>query len=157
MGKPNRRRILWGGGLALVGSGSGTPQRNVNCNCASGSDGMPLDTGTSKIRPVMERYEVELRDLNRLFALPGSHTCDTSASRFLYRTTPLAGGHQLGCLEPGGETQAKRAAQPLTEYLIVLNDEREVFLRSLHERSTAVPIAPLGRLPGRESRRHVAQ
>ena len=72
MGKPNRRRILWGGGLALVGSGSGTPQRNVNCNCASGSDGMPLDTGTSKIRPVMERYEVELRDLNRLFALPDS-------------------------------------------------------------------------------------
>ena len=43
-----------------------------DCNCSVSSDGSPLDIGTSEIRPAIERYQVELRDLNRVYALPGS-------------------------------------------------------------------------------------
>ena len=42
------------------------------CNCGLGTDGSPLDTGTSELRPVIERYEVELRNLNRVYAILGS-------------------------------------------------------------------------------------
>ena len=43
-----------------------------DCNCTKASDGSPLDTGTSELRPVIERYGVELRDGERVYALPGS-------------------------------------------------------------------------------------
>jgi hypothetical protein len=34
-----------------------------DCNCTHAPDGSPLDTGISEIRPVIERYQVELRDV----------------------------------------------------------------------------------------------
>src|ERR1039458_196022 len=71
MTKLDRRSLLRGGGLALLGSGWGNAQRTVECNCTRGTDGTPLDTGTSEMRPVIERYDVELRDLNRVYAVPG--------------------------------------------------------------------------------------
>jgi len=70
----NRRSILRGGGIAALGAGLGTAQRTTDCNCAKASDGSPLDMGTSELRPMIERYDAELRDLNRLFAVPGSPT-----------------------------------------------------------------------------------
>jgi hypothetical protein len=83
MKKPDRRSILRGGGLALLGAGWGSAQKPAaDCNCTRGTDGSPLDTGTSEIRPVIERYDVELRDLNRVFALPGSNTRHTRLEKF---------------------------------------------------------------------------
>jgi hypothetical protein len=80
---PNRRSILKRGGLALVGAGvlsqvetQAQAQRAAakpeDCNCTHAPDGSPLDTGTSETRPVIERYQVELRDVERVYALPGS-------------------------------------------------------------------------------------
>jgi uncharacterized protein (DUF885 family) len=69
----SRRSALRRAGLALLATGAASDaQRAENCNCSSATDGSPLDTGTSEIRPVIERYDVELRDLNRVYALPGS-------------------------------------------------------------------------------------
>ncbi len=72
--KLNRRNILRAGSLALVSGGWGNAQRTADCNCARGADGSPLDVGVSELRPVIERYDVELRDLARVYALPGSNT-----------------------------------------------------------------------------------
>ena len=86
MKRLDRRSVLRGAGLVLLGASpvSGLhPQRPAagaapatskpeDCNCTVAGDGSPLDTGTSEIRPAIERYEVELRDLNRVYALPGS-------------------------------------------------------------------------------------
>jgi hypothetical protein len=81
---PNRRSILKTGGAALFGAGllsqAATPaaaQRTAaakpeDCNCTHAPDGSPLDTGISEVRPVIERYQVELRDVERVYALPGS-------------------------------------------------------------------------------------
>jgi hypothetical protein len=87
MGQMNRRSVIRRAGLALLATGAALrsePQalaqrpgskapapsnaKPDDCNCSLASDGSPLDTGTSEVRPVIERYEVELRDLNRVYA-----------------------------------------------------------------------------------------
>src|SRR5690349_18443100 len=81
----NRRSVLQRGGAALLGAGAlsglASAQRAQTkpvaakaeeCNCSLGTDGSPLDTGASELRPVIERYEVELRNLNRVYAILGS-------------------------------------------------------------------------------------
>jgi hypothetical protein len=76
MARLNRRSLLGGTGLALLAAGARvTAQR-------TGTDGSPLDTGTSEIRPVIERYEVELRNLNRVYSLPGSALRQAKLEKF---------------------------------------------------------------------------
>ena len=82
----DRRSVLRGSGIAMLGAGllareeseaQSAPKRAAtapaskadDCNCARGSDGSPLDTGTSELEPVIARYEVELRNVNRVYAL----------------------------------------------------------------------------------------
>ena len=81
------RRSVFRGTAAMLGAGllsqveseAQAPKRATpaaakadDCNCALGTDGSPLDTGTSELRPVIERYDVELRNVNRVYPLPGS-------------------------------------------------------------------------------------
>ncbi|MEI9970679.1 MAG: hypothetical protein WDO73_00765 [Ignavibacteriota bacterium] len=100
MRKMNRRSVIQKAGLAWLGAGAASrlnaqasPQKGAktpapsttkaeDCNCLLASDGSPLDTGASELRPVIERYEVELRDLNRVFALPGSALRQSRLEKF---------------------------------------------------------------------------
>ncbi len=79
--------------MALLGAGTAaqlepqaaaqrTGSRADECNCSMASDGSPLDTGMSEIRPAIERYEVELRDLNRVYAIPGSALRQAKLEKF---------------------------------------------------------------------------
>jgi uncharacterized protein (DUF885 family) len=79
----DRRSILKTGGWAFLGAGAlsqigpsaeaqRAPAKADDCNCSLAADGTPLDTGTSELRPVIERYTIELRDVNRVYAVPGS-------------------------------------------------------------------------------------
>jgi uncharacterized protein (DUF885 family) len=81
----SRRSVFRRGGAALLGAGAlanPAPAQRAQtkpaapkadeCNCSFATDGSPLDTGTSELRPVIERYEVELRNLNRVYAILGS-------------------------------------------------------------------------------------
>ena len=85
MGNLNRRSALRRVGLGLLAS-QASAQRQApktdDCNCSLASDGSPLDTSTSEIRPVIERYDVELRDLNRVYALPGSSVRKAKLEKF---------------------------------------------------------------------------
>ncbi|HEY4357057.1 MAG TPA: DUF885 family protein [Acidobacteriaceae bacterium] len=82
----DRRQLLKGSGYAILGAGVLGPQDLIAqthtgkatqtasaaaCACDKGADGTPLDTGTSEMIPVVERYDLELSELNRMF-LPGS-------------------------------------------------------------------------------------
>jgi Bacterial protein of unknown function (DUF885) len=101
MTRLNRRSALRRAGLALLGTGAASelePQAAAqrpapkaaaapaaageDCNCLLGTDGSPLDTGASEVRPVIERYEVELRDLNRVYPLPGSAVRQAKLEKF---------------------------------------------------------------------------
>jgi len=103
LGRLNRRGMLRGAGLALLGAGVGTAQRNTDCNCSRAPDGSPLDTGTSELRPVIERYDVELRDLNRVYALPGSNQRHARLERFYTEQLRLLEGIQFDGLSQAGK------------------------------------------------------
>ncbi len=89
-----RRRLLTlmgAGGLApaLVEAQKGVsktqpagPAKADACNCTLAADGTPLDAGTSELRPVIERYSVELRDYERVCPLPGSAVRQTALEKF---------------------------------------------------------------------------
>lgn len=95
----NRRSVIRKAGLAMLGVSTAAqwepralaqhpeskPPSNSkpnDCNCSLASDGSPLDTGLSEVRPVIERYEVELRDLTRVYALLGSPLRQAKLERF---------------------------------------------------------------------------
>ena len=74
----DRRQLLKGSGLAILGAGALGPQELVAqahpgktthtasaaaCACETAADGSPLDTGTSEMIPVVERYDVELSEV----------------------------------------------------------------------------------------------
>src|SRR5262249_50279680 len=95
LAKLDRRSLLRGGGLAMLGSSWSLAQKTA-------SDGTPLDTGTSELRPVIERYEVELRDLNRVFPLAGSNTRHTRLEKFYTEQRRLLDGIPFDSLSQPG-------------------------------------------------------
>ncbi len=114
-----RRGILRRGGMALFGAGAAArmepfaeAQRNDakpastpksgDCNCALGADGSPLDTEISEIRPVIERYDVELRDLNRVYALSGSALRRSRLEEFFKGQVELLEKANFDALGPAG-------------------------------------------------------
>lgn len=59
-----------------------SPARAEDCNCTLAADGTPLDVGTSEIRPLIERYSIELRDRERIYPLPGSDARQSAMEKF---------------------------------------------------------------------------
>ena len=115
-----RRGILRRGGMALLGAGAMAPlelpaeaqrndskpasaQKGGDCNCALGADGSPLDTEISEIRPVIERYEVELRDLNRVYATSGSALRRSKLEEFFKGQVQLLEKADFEALSQGGK------------------------------------------------------
>jgi uncharacterized protein (DUF885 family) len=117
MTRLNRRNILRKGWLALL-AGAATPLATAqrgnpktapapsskleDCNCSIATDGSPLDTGTSELRPVIERYDIELRDLNRVYALPGSELRRTKLEKFYAEQLQLLEKIQFDVLSQSG-------------------------------------------------------
>jgi hypothetical protein len=120
---PNRRSVLKRGGIALFGAGVlsqvETPaqaQRPAakpeDCNCTHAPDGSPLDTGTSEIRPVIERYQVELRDVERVYALPGSAVRQAKLEGFYAEQLRLLDAIHFDALSQSGKVDYLLIAKP---------------------------------------------
>jgi len=119
--QPDRRNVLRSGGLALLGAGflsrvepaaaqraaaktaGAPPPKPEDCNCTMASDGSPLDTGTSELRPVIERYSVELRDLNRVYGIPGSSTRQAKLESFYSAQLRLLDAVNFDALSQAGK------------------------------------------------------
>jgi hypothetical protein len=85
MGISDRRSILKNG-LVVLGAGVLTdvsslaalqkPSANASKTKAApgthAADGTPFDIGTSELRPMLERFEVDLRDITRVYSQPGA-------------------------------------------------------------------------------------
>jgi len=89
MTKSNRRGLFQQASLTLLGAGifqkvvaQRTAPKADECNCSRASDGTPLDVVPSEIRPVIERYEVDFRNLNRVYGAPGSSTRRAKLAKF---------------------------------------------------------------------------
>jgi uncharacterized protein (DUF885 family) len=120
--KPNRRNVLKSGALALLGGGAlsqieqpaaaqrapakfpGVPSPKADdCNCTLAADGTPLDTGTSELRPVIERYSVELQDLNRIYGIPGSALRHSKTEAFYANQLHLLEAMNFDALSQSGK------------------------------------------------------
>jgi len=118
-----------------LGAGLGTAQRVPDCNCSRAADGSPLDIGTSEIRPMIERYGVELDDLNRLFAVPGSNTRHSRLERFDSEQLRLLEAVNFDALSQSGRI----------DYLLLrgrlLHDQKQLASESRQEGEIA-PLIP---------------
>lgn len=135
MTKLDRRSLLRGGGLALLGSGWGNAQRTAECNCTRGTDGTPLDTGTSEMRPVIERYDVELRDLNRVYAVPGSGRRRSRLEKFYTEQLRLVENINFDALNQAGKI----------DYLLLnerLLDEQKQLAGEARQEEEIAPLIP---------------
>lgn len=122
MKKSNRRSLLKRGGLALFGAGivaqvepialaqrpaAKTPALSTSngeaCNCTHAPDGSPLDTGTSELKPAIERYSVDLRDLQRVYALPGSTVRQSKLEGFYVEQLRLLEAVNFDALSQSGK------------------------------------------------------
>jgi hypothetical protein len=135
MTKLDRRSVLRSGGLALLGSGWGNAQRTAGCDCARGSDGTPLDTETSGMRPVIERYDVELRDLNRVYAVPGSGRRRSRLEKFYTEQLRLVENINFDALNQAGQI----------DYLLLherLLDEQKQLAGEARQEEEIAPLIP---------------
>ena len=135
MTKLDRRSVLRGGGLALLGSGWGQAQRTAECNCTRASDGTPLDTGASEMQPVIERYDVELRDLNRVYAVPGSGRRRSRLEKFYTEQLRLVENINFDALNQAGKI----------DYLLLqerLLDEQKQLAGETRQEEEIAPLIP---------------
>jgi len=107
-----RRDWLKGGIFSLLGAGAlgpapmraqKSPAKPESCNCTLGADGTPLDTGTSELRPVIERYSVELRDYERVYPLPGSAVRQAALEKFYEGQLRLLDGIRFDEISQSGK------------------------------------------------------
>jgi len=146
------RRDLLNGGLALIGAGALTPAlplraqkspakpsptpppKTEDCNCTLAADGTPLDTGTSELRPVIERYQVELRDYERLYPLPGSDARRAAMEKFYSGQLRLLDGIRFDDISQAGKV----------DYLLLhgrlLREQKELLAEKQREAEIAALI-----------------
>ena len=122
MNQPNRRALFKSAGSVLLGAGIlskterpaeaqraaanralQTAAKAEDCNCTQAADGSPLDTGTSELRAAIERYGTDLRDLNRVYALPGSPVRQTKLEGFYKEQLRLLDGMRFDVLSQAGK------------------------------------------------------
>jgi uncharacterized protein (DUF885 family) len=100
-----------------------------------GADGTPLDTGTSELKPVIERYAVELRDYERVNALPGSPARQAAMESFY--------AAQLRLLDEIHFEQMSQAGK--VDYLLLrsrlLREQKDVLAEGQREAEIA-PLIP---------------
>jgi hypothetical protein len=107
----DRRSVLRDCGLVLAGALSPAepveaqrPAANtLDCNCTRAADGTPLDVGTSELRPMIERYGVELRDYQRVYPLQGSATRQAAMEKFYAAQLRLLDGVHFEAISQAGK------------------------------------------------------
>ncbi|MGA2099036.1 MAG: hypothetical protein ABSH39_22330, partial [Candidatus Acidiferrum sp.] len=115
----NRRDVLKNG-LAILGAGliSGegvlgsetqsaqkrgqVAESKSACGCDRAADGSLLDVSFSELRPMIERYQVDLRDLYRTYPLSFSLTRKAKADAFFAGQLKLVDGVNFDALSADG-------------------------------------------------------
>lgn len=124
MGISDRRSILKNG-LVVLGAGvltdvsslaalqkpsAGTSQTkaaasggHAACNCDHAADGTLFDIGASELRPMLERFEVDLRDITRVYSQPGAAIRRTKLETFYAEQFKLLEATDFDALSQSGK------------------------------------------------------
>jgi hypothetical protein len=136
----NRRGLFRQASLALLGAGileltapaeaQKTASKPEDCNCTKAADGTPLDFVGSEVRPVIERYDVDLRNLNRVYAAPGSLTRRAKLERFFADQNKLLESINFDALSQAGKVDylliRARIAEDATQLSHEAHDDDEI-------------------------------
>lgn len=143
----DRRGLLRGALFSAAALTQGASEGQAQCNCEIAADGTPLDTAASDMRPVIERYEVDQWDLNRVYGLPGAAVKRTKLAAFYDSQSKLLDGIAYDRLNPTGKV----------DYLLLRNrlqhDRAELALEAKQEDELAALIPFQQTLAGFEQAR----
>lgn len=148
-----KRRSLLQSGMTLLGAGVVSriePKALAQRIALKAADGTPLDPLDSEIRPVIERYEVELRDLNRVYGLPGSSARRAKLESFFAEQARLLEAINFDALSQAGKV----------DYLLLgerLQSEQKQISREAREDDEIASLVPFQKtvLALEESRRRM--
>ena len=175
----DRRQLLKGSGLAILGAGTLSPQELVAqahpgktthaasagaCGCEIAADGTPLDTGTSEMIPVVERYDIELSELSRIF-VPGSALHHSKSEAFFAGQLRLLESFHFDAMSQSGKVdylllrghiegeqrQLAENAKQEAEVAAILPFQQEIYgleearrrMETLDEKKAAATLAAL--------------
>jgi hypothetical protein len=141
----DRRNLLKKAGAALFGATALSAQKlpskpapaaslkTEECNCALADDGTPLDTGNSELRPVIDRYSVELRDFERVYALQGSPTRQAELEKFYTAQLHLLDGIRFDQISQAGKVDYLLLRTRLLgeQKALLLEGQRDADIQSL--------------------------
>ena len=124
MGISDRRSILKNG-LVVLGAGvltnvsslaalqkpsagasqtkSAAAGAHAACNCDRAADETLFDVGTSELRPMLERFEVDLRDITRVYSQPGAEMRRKKLETFYAEQFKLLEGTDFDALSQSGK------------------------------------------------------
>jgi hypothetical protein len=82
---------------------SGGTAAHAACNCDHAADGTLFDVGTSELRPMLERFEVDLRDITRVYSQPGAEMRRKKLETFYAEQFKLLEGTDFDALSQSGK------------------------------------------------------
>jgi hypothetical protein len=106
---------------------------NGSCNCDHAADGTLFDIGTSELRPMIERSEVDLRDITRLFSQPGAAIRRKRLETFYAEQFKLLDATDFDALSQSGKV----------DYLLFRNNLQHAHRQLEVEDKQDAEIAPL--------------
>jgi Bacterial protein of unknown function (DUF885) len=170
---PDRRRALQRGlavlGTTLLGSSKGLAGENPTenpvakdalagdakpagaaCGCDRAADGSALDTAFSELRPMIERYQADLRDMNRMYPLASSPARKAKLDAFFTGQTRLLEAVHFEALTPDGRVD-------YTLFLNHLQHQREQLKDDDRKEAELAPLVPYQAfvINFEEARRHM--
>lgn len=149
--KSDRRKVLKGG-LALLGASvlparatfaaersaparpsPADPKSAADCACQSATDGLLLDVNFSELRPMIERYAADARDLTRVYPQPGSAIRKTKLDAFYASQIKLLDGVNFDVLSQSGKVDFVLFRNHLQhqQKQVAIDDKRETEIAPL--------------------------
>jgi hypothetical protein len=105
------------------------------CACEHAADGSLLDVGFSELRPMIERYQIDLRDLYRMYPLAASPTRRAKADAFFAGQLQLLESIKFDALSADGRLD-------FTLFRSLLEHQRKQLIDDDRKNSEIVPLVP---------------
>jgi hypothetical protein len=110
--------------------------KNVSaCGCERGADGSLLDVAFSELRPMIERYQIDLRDMYRTYPMTASPTRRAKLDAFFAGQLQLLNAVHFDALSPDGRLD-------FTLFRSLLEHQRKQLIEEDRKNSEIAPLVP---------------
>ncbi len=116
-------------------TGEAETKNTAACGCERAADGSMLDVAFSELRPMIERYQVDLRDVNRVYPLMASATRKAKLDEFFAGQLRLLDGVKFDALSADGKLD-------FTLFRSHLQHQRKQLLEEERKNAEVAPLVP---------------